>query len=125
MCWFLLFALLTEETWLGVIIAALVILGLGLAFFSSPNTNAIMGSVDKRFLGVASGTLATMRHGGMVLSMGIVMILFAIYIGGVQITPEYYPDFLVSAKVAFIIFAALCFGGIFVQLAGRKAKKEF
>ena len=117
-----LFAFLTEETSLGLIIASLVILGFGAGLFSSPNANAIMGSVEKRFFGVASGTLATTRQIGIMLSMGIVMILFAIYIGRVEITPEYFPAFLISVKVAFIIFAALCFGGIFAQLAGGKGR---
>jgi EmrB/QacA subfamily drug resistance transporter len=118
----LLFVFLTENTALWFIIVALAVCGFGMSLFSSPNTNAIMGSVGKRLLGVASGTVATMRTCGMTLSMGIVMILFSIYIGKAQITPEYYPAFLVSMKVGFIISAALCFGGIFAQLAGRRAK---
>jgi len=120
----LLFVFLTEETALGFIIGSLVIFGLGTGFFSSPNTNAVMSSVEKKFFGVASGTQGTMRACGMTLSMGIVMILFSIYIGEAQITPEYYPAFLTSTKVGFIIFAALSFGGIFAQLAGRKARQE-
>jgi len=115
-----LLAFLTEETALLFIIGALAIGGLGMGLFSSPNTNAIVGSVDKKFFGVAAGTLGTMRTCGQVLSMGIVMILFSLYIGKAQITPEYYPAFLSSVKVGFIIFAVLCFGGVFAQLVGRK-----
>jgi len=48
---------------LGYILASLAVLGLGFAFFSSPNTNAVMCSVDRKFYGVASGTLGTMRLG--------------------------------------------------------------
>jgi MFS family permease len=120
----LLFVFLTEETTLGFIIGNLVIFGLGAGFFSSPNTNAVMGSVENKFLGVASGAIGTMRTSGMTLSLGIVMILFSIYIGKAQITPEYYPAFLTSVKVGFMVFAALCFGGVFSQLAGRKAKQK-
>jgi len=120
----LLLVFLTEETALGFIIGSLVIFGLGAGFFSSPNTNAIMGSVAKKYLGVAAGVLGTMRTSGMTLSMGIVMILFSIYIGKAQITPEYYPAFLTTVKVSFVIFTALCFGGTFAQLAGRKARRE-
>ena len=115
-----LFVFLNNDTALWFIIAALAILGAGTGLFSSPNTNAVMGSVEKKFFGVASGTLATMRTCGMTLGMGIIMILFSLYIGNVQITPEYYPAFLVSMKVGFIIFAVLCFGGVFAQLAGRR-----
>lgn len=117
----LLLIFIADETALGLIIASLVIFGIGIGLFASPNTNAVMSSVEKRFLGVASGALGTMRTSGMMLSMGIVMILFSIYMGQVQITPDYYPAFLTSTKVGFIIFTVLSFGAIFAQLAGRRA----
>jgi len=113
---------LSAETSLAFIIGSLVLLGFGLALFSSPNTNAVMSSVENRSYGVASATLATMRQVGMMLSMGVAMLLFAVYIGRVQITPEYYELFLRSVKVAFIIFACLCFGGIFASLARGRVR---
>jgi len=113
---------LSNKTALTFIIVNLIILGFGFAFFSSPNTNAIISAVEKRSYGVASGTLATMRLIGQMLSMGIVMIIFGIYIGRVQITPEYHPLFLISAKISFTIFAVLCFGGIFASLARGKLR---
>jgi len=118
----LFFTFLSEETSVGFIVAGLIILGFGFALFSSPNTNAVMGSVEKRVYGVASATLATMRQVGMMLSMGIVMFIFAMYIGRVQIIPEYYPLFLKSVNSAFIIFVILCFGGIFASLARGKIR---
>jgi len=118
----ILFAFLTVATSLWAIVASLIVLGLGFAFFAAPNTNAVMGSVDKKSYGVASAVLSTMRQTGMMLSMGIVMVLFAIYIGKVQITPEYYAQFLKSVNVAFIIFAVLCFVGIFASLARGKIR---
>lgn len=107
---------LNDGTGTGFIIASLILLGFGFALFSSPNTNAIMSSVDRRYYGVASGMVGTMRLIGQMFSMGIVMLIFALYIGGVQITPEYYPLFVKGVKTAFIIFAVLCFGGIFASL---------
>ncbi len=118
-----LFALLTEGTSLPMIVGGLVLLGFGFALFSSPNTNAVMSAVEPRFYGVASGTLATMRQIGMTLSMGIAMLLFAVYIGRVQITPEYYDLFLKSAKVAFVVFACMCFGGVFASLARGRVRR--
>jgi EmrB/QacA subfamily drug resistance transporter len=108
---------LNNVTGLPFILASLVTLGLGFGFFSSPNINAIMGSVERKFYGVASGTLGTMRLTGQAFSMGMVLLLFALYIGRVQITPEYYPLFLKSMKIAFSISAALCFAGIFASIA--------
>jgi MFS family permease len=108
---------------LSYIIASLVVLGLGFGFFSSPNTNAVMGSVDRKSYGVASGMLGTMRLTGQTLSMGIALLLFALYMGRVQISPEYYPLFLKSMRTAFIISGALCFGGIFASIARGKAHR--
>ena len=110
-------AFLHVDTTLGFIIADLILMGLGFALFSSPNTNAVMSSVDKRFYGVASGTLGTMRLTGQMLSMGIAMLIFAIHIGHIQITPEYYPAFLISTRSAFIFFGVLCSMGVLASLA--------
>ena len=113
---------LGRETSVAFIVASLVILGFGFALFSSPNTNAVMSSVENRYYGVASATLATMRQVGMMLSMGVAMLLFAVYVGRVQITPEYYDLFLKSVRVAFIVFACFCFGGIFASLARGRVR---
>lgn len=113
---------INQNTGIIYIVLSLVMLGLGFALFSSPNTNAIMSSVGKRSYGIASATMATMRQVGMMFSMGIAMVLFAVYIGRVEITPEYYPAFVTSIKVAFGIFTVLCFGGIFASLARGSAR---
>jgi EmrB/QacA subfamily drug resistance transporter len=55
----------------GVVVLYLLIMGAGMGLFSSPNTSAIMGSVERRQLGVASGTLATMRTTGQALSLAV------------------------------------------------------
>jgi EmrB/QacA subfamily drug resistance transporter len=104
------------------IVAVLITLGLGFALFSSPNTNAVMSSVENRFYGIASGTLATMRLTGQMLSMGIVMLVFALHIGDAPITPKEYPSFMVSMHSSLIILCLLCFGGIFASLARGKIR---
>ena len=115
-----LFSLLDDASGQPFILSLLILAGLAAAVFSSPNTNAVMSSVDKNYLGVAAGTQGTTRTVGMAFSMGIVMILFTLLMGGAQITPEYHPAFLASMKAGFSIFAILNFFGIFCQLAGRK-----
>lgn len=109
-----------ENTDLKVIAGCLMLLGFGFALFSSPNMNAIMGSVEKRLYGTASGSVGTMRLLGQMLSMGIVTLIFALMIGRVQITSEYYPAFITSFRLALLIFAVLCTGGIFLSLSRGK-----
>jgi MFS family permease len=111
---------LSQDTGLGLILTSLVILGLGFALFSAPNTNAIMSSVERKFYGVASGVVGTMRSIGQMLSLGIVMLLFSIYAGELQITAAHSEVFLQGMRVAFIIFAVLCSGGVFASLARGK-----
>ena len=106
-------------TGLPYIIAGQLVLGAGFALFSSPNTNAIMGSVKKRNYGVASATASTMRLSGQVLSFGIVILIFSLLIGKVQITPDAYFNLLESIRVAFKVFAVICFLGIFATVYGK------
>ncbi|MBA7686743.1 Riboflavin transporter RibZ [subsurface metagenome] len=114
---------LNGDTALWFIMVALAINGLGIGIFASPNTNAIMGSVDKKSLGVAAGALGTMRTAGMMVSMGIMMILFSLYIGQAEITPEYYPQFLTSVRTGFIIFTVVSIFGLLCQMVARNADR--
>lgn len=118
-----LFALATvsAETPQLIIVANLAALGFGFALFITPNTNAIMSAVEKRHLGVASGTLATMRQVGQTLSMGFAMMVLALYVGPVQITPPLFPAFMSSLTAIFIFFALLCLVGMAASLARGKA----
>lgn len=120
----LLFASLDEHSTLGSIVVRLIVLGLGFALFSSPNVNAIMGSVEKRFYGLASGSMGTMRMLGMMISMGIATVIFTVYLGRVQITVAYYPVFIKGVNVAFVVFAILCFGGIFSSMVRGKLRPD-
>jgi EmrB/QacA subfamily drug resistance transporter len=118
-----LLSFLTAKTDLIFIIFSLLLLGFGFALFSSPNTNAIMSSVEKRYYGVASGTTGTMRLVGQMFSMGMAMMIFSLFIGKVTIVPELYPLFLKSVKTALVINGTLCFFGIFFSLARGKVQR--
>jgi len=104
---------LSQDTSLVWIICALIVLGLGFALFSSPNTNAIMSTVEKRYYGIASAAVSTMRMLGQMFSMAIVTLIISLQIGKNQLTPEFYPMFLKSIKISFILFTCLCLLGIF------------
>jgi EmrB/QacA subfamily drug resistance transporter len=113
---------LVESTPLWYLVICLVVLGIGLGMFTSPNTNAIMSSVEKRYYGVASGMNGTMRLLGQMLSMGIAMMLFALIIGRVEITSEYFPQFVSSMHYTFILFMVLCIIGIAASL--KRGKRQ-
>lgn len=118
------FIFLDANTPTNSIILGLAILGLGFGLFSSPNTNVIMGSVERRFYGVASATVSTMRLIGQTMSIGIATLVFALIIGRVQITPAQFPALLESIHLCFIVFTILCFMGIFASLKRDGEMKE-
>lgn len=114
---------LNLHTSLWLIGAILALVGIGFALFSSPNTNAIMSSVDKKHYGLASGMVGTMRIVGQMLSMAIAMLLFSIFLGKSEITPELHPRFISGMHTAFIIFSILCALGVFASAARGKAEQ--
>jgi EmrB/QacA subfamily drug resistance transporter len=110
------FIFLGEQSSFLSIIVNLAFLGVGLGLFSSPNTNAIMGSVERRFYGLASGSVGTMRSLGMMVSMCITALIFSRFLGRVQIAPEHFSAFMKSFRLAFVVFSLLCLGGVFSSL---------
>jgi EmrB/QacA subfamily drug resistance transporter len=115
-----LFVWLGPSTPLAVVLVGLVILGLGFALFSSPNTNAIMGSVEKKFLGLASGTVAAVRVVGQMLSMGLVLILMAGFLGTAPVSLQMSTPFFSAQSWSFGISAILCALGVIASLARGK-----
>ncbi len=105
---------------LWIIMAELSIIGLGFASFITPNTAAIMGSVEPKFFGMASSTLATMRLAGQTMSMAIAMMVLSAQIGGARIAPEIFPSLLMGIRNSLMIFSALCAAGTFASLARVK-----
>lgn len=105
------------------IVTGLCVLGLGLALFSSPNTNAVMGSVEKKYYSVASATLSTMRLTGQMFSMAVVMTLFSVFIGKARLGPENMAGLAGAFGAGVWIFAGLAGAGVFASLNRRRQKK--
>jgi EmrB/QacA subfamily drug resistance transporter len=113
----ILLCFITEATPDYFIVLLLLLMGIGFGLFSSPNSNAIMSSVEKRHLGVASGVVGTMRMVGQMMSMGIAMMLISLYIGEQTINPSTYPGLISAMRTGFVIFSMLSVLGIFASLA--------
>lgn len=113
-------ATVDATTSLASIVSLLALLGTGFAFFSSPNTSVIMGSVEPRYLGVASSLGASMRTLGMMGSMMVITVIFSIYMAGEAVTISTLPQFLRSMRLALWIFCGLCILGIAFSAARLK-----
>jgi len=113
---------LTPDTPINLLIAVLAVLGIGFALFSSPNVNVIMGSVEKRYLGMASATTGTMRLTGQSISMGITMMMIAVFVGKAPITVENHLLFMKCLHYTFGIFLILCVLGVYTSMVRDNRK---
>jgi hypothetical protein len=116
------FIFLNQDSSVPFLLSGLVVLGIGFGLFSSPNTNAIMGSVEKKFYGLASGAVGTMRLLGMMISMGTATVVFALFIGRVEISEASYPALLKSIRILFLLFSVLCSAGVSASLVRGKTR---
>ncbi len=114
---------LDSNTPIYMIMVSMVLQGLGFGLFSSPNSNVIMSSVDKKDIGTASASLSTVRTIGQSLSLGLLTLIFAFIMGNVPIIPENYTLLIQSSQVTMIISTILCIIAVFLSLKGLKSHK--
>jgi len=107
---------LKANTSLYTVILLQVLMGTGFGLFSSPNTNAIMGSVEPSRFGVASATLGTVRMVGQAFSMALLALFFSWYVGDTPFMAIPLDKLMAAMRISFAVFAALCFAGIFASL---------
>jgi EmrB/QacA subfamily drug resistance transporter len=105
--------------WLvGMVLACI---GLGVGIFITPNTVVILGGVQPRQYGMASGIVGTMRTLGLALSMTTVTLVFSLRMGGQAVTTATLPGFLSSMQACLLAFAAFSCLGLGASLGrGRK-----
>lgn len=116
-------SLLTKDTPLIMVIGLLMWIGLGFALFSSPNNNAIMGSVPQKYYGAASSLIATMRLFGQSMSMAIVTMVMSM-MQVASLTGADNIHLLPAIQRAFMVFAIISVAGIFMSAVRNKSVKE-
>jgi MFS family permease len=129
-------ALLQETASSARILLALATVGVGMAMFSSPNTSAVMGAVDRSQLGVAAGFLGTMRFAGQGMSIALLGAIAASYLGSIGgrvifvhegAAPAAAHDFANGYHLAMLVGAGLAIAGAAASLsrgrAGRTADR--
>ena len=105
--------------------------GVGFGLFSSPNTSAVMGSVQQEKLGVAAGTLGTMRFMGQSIGLallGAVMAatlptqaLLAVFAGLTSQGSLAVSEFVMGMRNFFLIAAGI---GVIGTLASTTRGQE-
>ncbi len=105
----------------------LAAMGVGFGLFSAPNTNSVMGSVHREELGVASGTLGTMRFVGQLMSIAIMSTVLAASVpqsmllqlfsgAGGNLTLTDVSAFVAGLREVMLLSASLSLIGVFTSL---------
>ena len=105
-----------------MIVIAMIIQGIGHGFFSTPNNNIILSSVDnKKDIPTASASVATVRNLGQSFSLGILTVTFAFIMGNVEIQPSNYDLLVQSNQTTMLIITALSILAIILSVIGLKS----
>ncbi|MEE4354961.1 MAG: MFS transporter [Desulfococcaceae bacterium] len=118
---FFFLAELRPEMSLFSIALPLMLSGIGVAVFIAPNNSTVMGAVPPQFMGVAAGTVATVRNLGMVLGIALAGTIFnSIFFklsGGLRFqsyTPEMLPVYMAAFRHAMLAGGILSAAGIVI-----------
>jgi EmrB/QacA subfamily drug resistance transporter len=129
------FTRLTPTTPYLQIAVGLAVMGLGGGLFYSPNTSAAMNAAPRNRLGIASGTLATLRQAGMVTSFALAlavaaaslprMVMFQLFVGtnaglGTQVAQA----FVIGMHSAFRVSIVLCLIAAGISLVRGKEDRR-
>ena len=121
----LILVFLTKDTPLYLVILAMVLQGIGVGLFSSPNTNAIMSSVPPKDAPTASASQATMRTIGQTMSLGLLTLVFAWIMGNLELAPQYAEMIVNASQIICTISLVACILAVFASLVGVKSKDKF
>ena len=116
---------LDANTPIWLIFVAMVLQGVGMGLFTTPNTNAIMSSVPPNETPNASAAQSAMRTIGQTMSLGLLTLVFAWIMGSLKLSSQYAGMVVQASQIVCIICTFLCIIGIFSSLVGVKSKDEF
>ena len=116
---------LDANTPIYLIVIAMILQGIGMGLFTTPNTNAIMSSVPPNETPNASAAQSAMRTMGQTISMGLLTLVFAWIMGNLMLSSEYADLIVQSSQLICIICTVICIIAIFASLVGIKSKDSF
>jgi EmrB/QacA subfamily drug resistance transporter len=109
-----LLAQMDATTPISLIAGLLMLTGLGIGLFTSPNSSAILGAVPPQRRGVANGVLGTARTLGMVLGVGVAGAVYASTLSHADVPG---PDaILVATNMALLVASGVALLGAMTSI---------
>jgi MFS family permease len=114
------FAFIGASSPLALVMASLLVIGVGFGLFSSPNQTAIMSCVRHEDYGVASSLIATSRNIGQVSSMALITLVMHARLGSLTFAQASKAQLTSAFHIQFVIFSIICAVGVFISLQRKK-----
>ena len=116
---------LDASTPLYLIVIAMILQGIGMGLFTTPNTNAIMSSVPPNETPNASAAQSAMRTIGQTMSLGLLTLVFAWFMGSLKLSSQHADLIVQSSQLISLICTVICITAIFASLVGIRSKDSF
>jgi len=121
---FLLFSSLQADSPRLPIVVALIILGLGMGSFGSPNTSSILGSMPKNKAGYGGGFIATNRNLSYSLGISISVLLFSLVLNQQLPLAAYSVAFMTALRWVYRAAAAATAATLLFWIAWHLVKRK-
>lgn len=115
---------LNGNTSLYIIILAMILAAAGMGLFSSPNMNAIMSSVEKKYAAHASAAQLTMRGIGQTVSLSLLTLVFAWIMGKLPLSAKYATLIVQASQIFCLICCISCVLAVVFSIVGLKAENK-
>lgn len=117
--------LLSPDSSLALVIASLVLNGLGLALVMPAVVKWALLQVRREEYGVVTGLSETARLSGIGISNAVVIVLFSLIMGTAAVSPETIPQFIGAARACVIVYGVIGITGMAIGLwAWRGGKRR-
>lgn len=105
------------------IVLGLVLLGLGLGAFGSPNSSSIMGSIAPDQAGYAGGFIATVRNLSYSLGTALSVAIYSTVVQSSYALSTSAPE-LTAFQTVYLLGAVLCLAGLIISSTTHSLRKK-
>lgn len=115
-CGFWLLSTLGTSLNLPRIIIGLIIYGVGVASFGSPNSSSVMGSIPRQKAGYAGGFMATVRNLGFAMGIAVWVSLFSFTLNRSQLFLPFAESYTRATHWVYLCAAFITLSGLLLSL---------
>lgn len=121
---FLLLSTLKVDSSYLIIGGGLVLLGIGMGMFGSPNTSSILGSIPREKAGYAGGFIATNRNLSYSVGISSSVLLFSWMLHRKQAVLEYSTAYIQAFQTVYLVAAALTLSALVPWIISQKQRGQ-